>query len=339
MTGRARIEAPGRWRGGPGEALRDVRVRVGEATLVIAGPEGEALSHWSLPAVERLSAGPPARYGPGDRPDGGPDDGPDSRPDGGESVTVEDSAVIAAIERVRRERRRVRPVRWLRRAPTLALLAALAAGALWLPGGLRDYAVRAVPPEIRASLDRALTGRLEERAGPICADPAAVAALGRLAERLAPGVPGGLARVVVLPGGGPDEGGALLPGGTLVLPSTLLDAGGPDAAAGHALAAAMGPDPLAALLDQAGPREAGRLLTSARVSERALEGYALELLARPAPAPEAVPLLTRIEAAEVTAAPYAAAVGRPELAAADPHPGMPPILSDADWTAIRAGCG
>lgn len=322
-AGGSRIEAAGRWLAGPDAAPRDVRVTVGASTLVIATAEGEALSHWSLPAVERLSSGPPARYGPG---------GSDA---GDESVAVEDASLIGAIERVRREARRGRPRPWRRWIAPAAVLALLAAGAVWLPGMLRDYAVRVVPPEVRAALDATLLARMEALAGPACDDPAALAALGRLAERLAPGAPGGLARVVALP----DGGGALLPGGTLVLPRAALAAEGPDVAAGHALALAAGEDPLAALLEDAGVAEAGRLLTSARVSGGALDAHAARLLMRPDPEPEAPALLARFAAAEVTAAPYAAAVARPDLADADPHPDMPPILSAADWEAVRAGCG
>jgi hypothetical protein len=62
-----RLESPGLWRDTPEAQRREVVVAFREASLVLSDPRTElALSHWSLPAVERLNPGTlPALYGPG----------------------------------------------------------------------------------------------------------------------------------------------------------------------------------------------------------------------------------------------------------------------------------
>ena len=54
----ARLEGSGVWRAGPDEQRRDVVVSLGDSSLIIADTKsGQALSHWSLPAVVRMNKG------------------------------------------------------------------------------------------------------------------------------------------------------------------------------------------------------------------------------------------------------------------------------------------
>jgi hypothetical protein len=63
-----RLESLGLWRDGPDDQRREVVVSLGEATLVVSTPAETALTHWSLPAIERLNPGrTPALYAPGPR--------------------------------------------------------------------------------------------------------------------------------------------------------------------------------------------------------------------------------------------------------------------------------
>ena len=66
LTQFQRLEAAGSWRPAPGEKLREVIVSIGEATLILSDPKSDApLTHWSLPAVERLNPSvTPAIYTP-----------------------------------------------------------------------------------------------------------------------------------------------------------------------------------------------------------------------------------------------------------------------------------
>ena len=54
LTEYARLESGGLWKAGPDAQRREVVVSFGEATLVLSDTAGRPLTHWSLPAVERL---------------------------------------------------------------------------------------------------------------------------------------------------------------------------------------------------------------------------------------------------------------------------------------------
>ncbi|MFZ1345456.1 MAG: hypothetical protein WAS32_00905, partial [Tabrizicola sp.] len=80
-----RLECGGLWRETPQDQRREVLVRFGDATLVLSDPKsGAAVSHWSLPAIERINKGQePAIFAPGS--------------DASESLELDDSDMIAAL--------------------------------------------------------------------------------------------------------------------------------------------------------------------------------------------------------------------------------------------------
>ncbi|MES2548418.1 MAG: hypothetical protein V4630_01840, partial [Pseudomonadota bacterium] len=84
-----RLECGGLWRETPQDQRREVLVRFGEATLVLSDPKsGTAISHWSLPAIERLNKGEdPPIFAPG--------------PEASESLELTDPDMIAALGAVR----------------------------------------------------------------------------------------------------------------------------------------------------------------------------------------------------------------------------------------------
>ena len=63
-----RLESTGLWRETPEAQRRELIVRMGEATLILSDPRsGAVVTHWSLPAVERLNPGvTPALFSPGE---------------------------------------------------------------------------------------------------------------------------------------------------------------------------------------------------------------------------------------------------------------------------------
>ena len=62
-----RLETEGVWRATPDAQRRDVIVSIGDATITISAGNGTALTHWSLPAIQRLNPGErPALYQPGE---------------------------------------------------------------------------------------------------------------------------------------------------------------------------------------------------------------------------------------------------------------------------------
>ncbi|SDF61875.1 hypothetical protein [Sulfitobacter delicatus] len=333
LTKYARLEATGLWRASPDAQRREVIVSIGDATLVISDLKDQALTHWSLAAVERANAGQrPALY----HPDGDP----------GETLELPDdeTEMIEAIEKLRRAINRSRPrpgrLRWLGMVASVAVVAALAV--LWMPGALQDHALKVVPEVKRVSLGAALLKRLERVSGPVCETPGGNVALNRLAKRLEAG------RLAVLPD--MTRPSLHLPGRLIVLDRSVLeDHEEPDVAAGYILTedvARAARDPLRELLDTVGLRETFRLLTTGDIAPDALNAYAETLLTRETVKPQIQGQLARFAKAELRSTPYAYArdiTGETTLPMieGDPMNGKltAPLLSDADWLRLQNICG
>lgn len=331
----ARLESPGLWRDRPEAQRREVIVAFREATLVLSDPRSEApLSHWSLPAVERLNPGEmPALYGP------------DSS--GGETLELDDSDMIAALEKVRGalESRRPKPGR-LRGgllATGTALIAAVAV--FWLPDALVRHTVSVLPAATRSAIGQETLADVQRLTGSPCNNPLGSYALTELADQL---FGPHRAQIFVMREG--VETAAHLPGGFILVGQKLVEqAQGPETVAGLAIAErlrAEAEDPMLAVLRYAGLTATFRLLTTGALPSGALEGYGeAALKATPATInPEA--LLQRFGAAGVSTQPYARLIDPTgeatlHLIEADPMRGLipPPLMSDSDWVSLQDICG
>ena len=131
----------------------------------------------------------------------------------GETLTIRDRDMVAAIAAVRR--RLPEPRRQRRRLPLAPILgiAALAAAAAWGPRMIRAATVRLIPPEQAAEIGDRMLIALIEAHGPPCDDPEGERALGALAAALEPDAPPRL-RVMDL---GRTPAVAALPGGTVLI--------------------------------------------------------------------------------------------------------------------------
>ncbi|MEL7131688.1 MAG: hypothetical protein AAGK77_04675 [Pseudomonadota bacterium] len=329
-----RLEATGLWRASADTQRREVIVSVGDATLVISDLNDRAITHWSLAAVERATAAK-EQSGAAFHPDGDPDEILELGPD--------EAAMIDAIDTLRRAVARSRPkpgrLRWLGAAMSVSAVAALAI--FWLPGALVDHAMRVVPPVKETEIGAALLARIERVSGQPCTSIEARPGLVALAGRT------GAARVVVLPGGVREA--LSLPGGTILLNRTLVeDYEEPDVAAGFILAEQVRSDqthPLRKLLEHAGPRATGTLLTTGRLPAKALDSFTEVHLATPASAMPSDTLLSAFAAAKLRSTPYARArdisgEATLPLIEADPMAGQAaaPIMSDRDWLQLQAIC-
>jgi hypothetical protein len=328
-----RLEALGLWRDGPEDQRREVVVSLGEATLVVSTQAETAITHWSLPAVERLNPGrTPALYAPG--------------PDADERLEIDDADMIAAIEAVRAAIERGRPhpgrLRWLIGA--VAGVALMAGAVVWLPGALTRQTVSILPEAKRAEIGDALLSEIGRIAGQPCDGPRARVALARLSTRvLGPPAP----RIVLVPAAIPDT--LSLPGDLIVASAALAeDHETPEVLAGYLLAEDVhraATDPVLALLEEVGLIPTFRLLTTGDLPEAALHDHALRLLSRPAAPVGDAALIARFAAADVSTAPYAYArdvSGETVLALieADPMRGAlrAPLLRDEDWLALQNAC-
>ncbi|MEM7521062.1 MAG: hypothetical protein AAF307_08485 [Pseudomonadota bacterium] len=329
----ARLEATGLWRATPEDQRREVIVSIGDATLVISDTRDQALTHWSLAAVERANTeSAPAVFFPNGDP--------------GETLELPkaEGEMIAAIDTLRAaiENARPRPgrLRWV--GVALSLLAVAWLAAFWLPGALRDHTLRVVPGVKRDAIGAALLTRIERVSGPQCTQAEGRAALSLLSVRLEAG------QLAVLPAMTKDT--LHLPGDLIVINHAVIeDHEDPDVAAGYIVAELSlrdQADPLQDLLRVVGLRENFRLLTTGQLSAPALDRYAEHLMTIPASPIDSAALLARFGHAGLRSTPYAYAVditGEETLSLieGDPMAGKltTPLISDANWLRVQAICG
>ncbi|MCF2872511.1 hypothetical protein L0664_15655 [Octadecabacter sp. G9-8] len=335
LTEFSRLESGGLWRPDPDAQRREVTVSFGEATLVISDSAGRPLTHWSLPAVQRLNAGErPALFTPAS--------------DAVETLEISDDFMIDAMEKVRKtvKRRRSRPGR-LRSVGILAVVAGFVGlGVFWLPNALIREAQSVVPTVKRAEIGATLLGHIQRVTGQTCRSPLGTQALGKLhARALGPDAGG---QVFVVPSG--PETAVYLPGGLIVMNRDLIeDTEDPAVVAGHIIAAAAQvrrQDPLAAVLQEAGIGTTFTLLTTGDIAPDTLQDYAVTLFANPSPRVDDAGLLALFEQAQVPSTPFAYALdvtGETTLGLieADPMKTTQPtaLLSDAEWISLQGICG
>jgi hypothetical protein len=328
-----RLECGGLWRETPQDQRREVLVRFGDATLVLSDPKsGTAISHWSLPAIERLNKGEdPPIFAPG--------------PDASESLELTDPDMIAALGAVRHavQAATAKPGRLRRVLLVGASVAVVLVAVIWLPNALVRHTASVVPLAQRADIGQRALDDLTRVTGTACNNQLGLQALAALSERVFGPVDTPI--LYVLPEG--VEEPLHLPGDVIVLPRRLIEqSNGPEAAAGAALVERLRSrtnDPMVPLLDYAGLKATVQLLTTAEFPETALAGYG-EALLRAAPVALAeTSLLSAFEAAQVPATPYALAV-TPEanagLATNDPYKGLAPspLIPDESWVALQGIC-
>lgn len=335
LTEFQRLEAQGSWREACGTRQREVIVSLGEATLMLMDPPTDRpLSHWSLPAVTRLNPGRlPAIYTPST-------EGPD------ETVEIEDPLMIEAIERVQRAiaTHRSQPRRLRGVATGLAVLLMLAAVIFWLPDALIRHAARIAPPAQTRTIGLAVLSDLERRAGPVCRRESGQQVL----DWFTPAFVGTNGLVQVLPG--PLNGARRLPGDLYILGEDLLTASsGPEAAAGHLLAARMAQEDGQVTLEalrHAGLMAALRLMTLGTLPPEAMAGYGEVLLSQPLPRPDLAALPAAFAERGLSTEPFARSIDPTGTAVlplieADPiRAGTPArdLLTDEQWLALQQIC-
>lgn len=335
LTEFSRLESGGLWRPDPDAQRREVTVSLGDATLIISDTAGRPLTHWSLPAVQRLNVGErPALFTPAS--------------DAVETLEISDSMMIDAMEKVRQtvKRRRARPGR-VRGLGILAVFAGIVSlGVFWLPGAMIREAQSVVPAVKRAEIGATLLGNIQRITGQTCRSPLGAQALMKLhARALGPDAGG---QVFVVPSG--PETAIYLPGGLIVMNRDLIeDTEDPAVVAGHIIAAAAQlrtQDPLAALLEESGIGTTFTLLTTGDIDGETLRAYTETLFANPpARAPDAQ-LLALFSDARIPSTPLAYALdvtGETTLGLIEADPmkeaQSPALLSDAEWISLQGICG
>jgi len=328
----ARLECPGLWRENATAQRREVIVFFRESSLILADPRNEQpLTHWSLPAIQRLNDTIPAIYAPGDDQDG-------------EMVEIEEADMIAALSTVRGalEATRPHPGR-LRNFMLGGVLALVILGALFVPRAIISHTIDVAPAATRARLGEMALAEMVKVTGAPCAAP-----LGRAAtETLATRVFGAASWQIIVVREGLTHP-VHLPDRQILIPAALVERqDGPDAVAGAALAEglrSMADDPLRVLLKEAGTWATLRLLTTGQLPDGAMDTYA-EAMAQAEPAQiSGDVLLNRFATAKVPLTPWLRtlpATSRTEaLMADDPFTdGAPtPIMDDNEWVSLSNIC-
>lgn len=332
LTAYQRLESMGLWHAAPGAQRRDVLVSFGKATLIVSDHDEKVLTHWSLAAVRRLNPGEhPALYSPGDEVF--------------ETLAIDDTLMIDAIEQVQRAiRRRPRSGRLRLFSIVSTALAVALFMAFILPDVVVRHTLAVVPAVTHASIGQELLTHVERYAGQVCGKPFGRAALAKLQARL------DLERsdrLLVM--SGPMRAALTLPGRFVLLDRSLVeDFEDADVMAGYVLfetVAADASDPLERMLKSLGLISTLKLLTTGRLSDRDLAGYARTMLVAAGPEIDDTELLHAFETAKVSSAPYARALGLPEtetlgLIEGDPYRDSPApvLLPDADWVALQSIC-
>lgn len=328
-----RLEATALWRADETEQRREVYVSFGDTSLIIRDRLEAPLSHWSLPAVERLNPGKsPALFS--------------IIGDTKETLEIEEETMIDAIETIRAaiERRRPRPGRLRLGILTLFSLTILLLIVFWLPGALQRHVLRVLPEVKRAEIGIATLTQISRLTGQACHTQKADRALKNLNARL---LPDRKLRLVVLPEGIAQS--APLPGGIIVLNRKLVeDYPTPDVAAAYILLSAVQArqhDPLADLLDFAGGLSSFRLLTTGHVKANTLKSYAEYVLTRSRPLPPSNRIIAAFDRAGLATSPLAYAIdesGESTLGLIEGDPFRDQhyalLLKDADWISLQGIC-
>ena len=337
----ARLEGTGLWAASREDQRREVVVNFGDATLVISDSRSmQVLSHWSLPAVERLNPGTrPALYSP----DGDP----------GEVLEIDDALLIDALKELQSALKPERTL-WARmRRPVFAALSAavVLGGALIVPPALVDHTASVVPMSKRVEFAEAFRHDLLRGGAHLCHSPYGDPALGALQRALFQ-TP---ARIVVMRGLPAEEPRVQhVMGRLFIIDARLLDeAESAEALGGAILLAAQRSaeeDPLRPLLRHAGVVATFRLLTSGELPDAAIRGYAMAIYRAGVTTPAIEPLLERFARVELSTRPLtdnpypldpSVSALQASLRERDPmgsEPARASLLSDGQWVSLLNIC-
>jgi hypothetical protein len=324
-----RLESLGLWKEGDHAQRREVIVSFGDSTLVISDKNENALSHWSLAAVRRVSKGRVTRYSPDDNDE--------------ENIEIDDDIMIAAIERIRTSLRRGKPrtglLRWTLTGIIVACIAGLAL--FWLPNALINYAARVLPDAKVAELGAMTLRNVHGLTGSPCETPEGRHSLTQLHDRLI-GTDNGKIYIVDIGA----RNSAHLPGNIILINRQLVeDYTGPEIAAGFVLmekANAEFKPARISFFETAGTMNTMRFLLTGEIRAASIDAFVAAQVTRDqvaAPSPE---LLSLFELANMSSKPFATVTRLP-----DDHPLVTdgpiserttPLMADQDWLALQSIC-
>jgi hypothetical protein len=206
------------------------------------------------------------------------------------------------------------------------------------------HTAQVMPQATRVQLGKMALADLARLTGTPCSSPLGKRAAAKLAQRLSGA---GVTEVAVVRDGVDET--VSLPGGLIVLGNKLLQGfEDPEVIAGHVLAEAVRAeqyDPALPMLAHAGLMGRLRLLTTGRLPEDDVAGYAETLLLSRRPLPDDERLMERFRLVGLASSTYARSLDPTGetvlgLIEADPFKGSSPtpILDDNDWISLQGIC-
>lgn len=325
-----RLEAEGVWRAAPDDQRLDVIVTIGEATITVNTPQGQALTHWSLPAMRCLNPGKvPAVYCPG--------------ADATETLEIFDPEMNDAINRVLSAIEKMPGKKsWIRRLYFVGLVSVMALGlSFWLPNAIANYTARLIPFELQKKISDDLLEETSRLAGSPCHSVGGDQALAALGERL---FPGNEPKLVVLPS--TLKGTAKLPDGTFLISHMLVeDFETPDVLAGFLLLEenrSIQKDPFAQLLQASPFRASLAVLSTGNLREKDTQRMAEWLMVRQTGSFRQSDVIEALQDRHIATAPFGRAFDfsgetTNELILAS-TPNAVPALGAENWSALQSIC-
>ena len=328
-----RLECTGLWKENIDSQRREVLVSFGDNSLILRDTTETALSHWSLPAIERVNDGKlPAVYKPG--------------PDALEPLEIDARTMIGAISKVNRiiEKRKPRHGR-VRTYILISIIFTLGViGFTWLPNALIQHTLSVTTQKNKVQIGESLVTEIVNLTGSPCTSTLGDSALlsfktrvlGKINHRLLI-VPDSRKKVISLPGNI-----------HLIDKTVFEDHDTPEVAVGYlynSLDKHKNNDPFLILIKEAKIGTLLRLLTTGKIKKETLRKHAEKILTASESQINQESLLKRFQDSRVATSPFAYALdvtgeSTMILIEGDPYRKIsaPLLIRDSDWISLQTIC-
>lgn len=328
-----RLECTGLWKETSDSQRREVLVSFGNNSLILRDTTETALSHWSLPAIQRINEGKlPAVYKPG--------------PDALETLEIDDKTMIEAISKVGRiiEKRKPRHGR-VRTYILISIILTLGIiGFTWLPDALIQHTLSVTTQNHKVQIGESLVTEIVNLTGAPCTSTLGDRALLNFKTRVLGKIDH---KLLIIPDSRKKV--VSLPGKIHLIDKTVFeDYDTPEVAAGYlynSLEKHKNNDPFQILIKEAKIGTLFTLLTTGEIKKETLRKHAEKILTTSGSQIDQENLLKRFQNARVATSPFAYALdvtgeSTVTLIEGDPYKKIsaPLLIQDSDWISLQTIC-
>lgn len=328
-----RLECTGLWKESFTSQRQEVLILFGENSLILRNSAGMAVSHWSLPAIQRINKlEHPALYRPGK--------------ESVETLEIDDRIMIDAISKITKIIDQRRPKHGKIRMYILVsiIIFLLTFSIIWIPQRLVEHTLAVTLETNKLALGRSLLKEISKLSGTPCKSKLGDAALINLKKRLL----GESNHTLVIV---PDSRKKVfsLPGNIHVIDKTVLeDHDTPEVAAGYiysAIARTENSQPFESFIRTARTSTILRFLITSKIKDDVLQKYAEKMLIHPNLKVKYPYLLKKFQNKIVSTKPFAYAIDvtgdtTSLLIDGDPYLGKSPplLIPDSMWLSLQKIC-